>query len=133
MLLEGRQDLLSPSYTIRIYTDNNSCSSQKKASVSLRFINASQGSPNVSLIVDEQNTIFTNVSFNNSGVPSYIQTCPNLYAFQVNNATTDAVLVTSLEFELFCKKVYTLVFVGIVGSNVFPPSLIVIKNKCHRC
>lgn len=83
--------------------------------VYIRFAHLSPNAPNVDIIVQGKEKIFTNVGFKE--VTKYITLNAGTYIFDVNISKTDKRILHVPNINLLPNKIYTIYAVGLVGQT----------------
>ena len=102
--------------------DNNSCPARGKAH--LRFVHAAATAPAVDIYAGNA-PIFQNVSYGNTGNPTYLPVDAGKVPVYVTPAGTTQVVLGPLDLSLEAGKVYTVTASGLVGDSEAPLTALV--------
>lgn len=106
--------------------DNNACPARGKAH--LRFVHAAAGAPAVDIWAGN-NRVFQNVSYGNTGSPTYLPVDAGTVDVSVTPAgSTDRVL-GPISLTLGNGKIYTVTASGIVGDSESPLTALVHEDR----
>jgi hypothetical protein len=109
--------------------DNNSCPASGKAHI--RFVHAAAGAPSVDIWAENVARIFENISYGETGTPSYFPVDAGIVEVSVTPTKTVQRVLGPISLNLEQGKVYTVIASGIVGDNVTPLTVLVHEDtKC---
>lgn len=125
--------LLSDLSTIQLlaYRDNLCC--PKPGSADVRFIHAAAGAPAVDVYVNETTRVFADVSYTETGDPTYLNTGLGWVDVSVTVAGTQDVVVGPVSVYLESGGIYTIIASGLVGDDEFPLTAVLSRDNPDQC
>lgn len=116
-----------PSISLLALKDNNSCPARGKAH--LRFVHAAAGAPPVDVWASDSAKAFANVSYGQTGNPTYLPVDAGVINVSVTPAGSTRRVLGPLPLNLEEGKVYTVTASGLVGDSVAPLTALVHEDK----
>lgn len=110
--------------------DNLTCPMSGKAHV--RFIHAAASIPAVDIYANN-NKVFSNVSYGQIGIPSYLPVKYGEVEISVTTAGSDKIAVGPLPLQLASGGIYTIIATGLLGDSMSPLSALVSEDSKGSC